>query len=58
MNAEKLTTELNKLLYDNDYRQKMLKNYEKLREKLGGTGASERVAKLLFTYLQKDINPS
>lgn len=58
MNAEKLTTELNKLLYDNDYRQEMLNNYEKLREKLGGTGASERVANLLYTYLQKDINPS
>lgn len=58
MNAEKLTTELNKLLYDNDYRQEMLNNYEKLREKLGGNGASERVANLLYTYLQKDINPS
>jgi len=58
MNAEKLTTELNKLFYDNDYRQEMLNNYEKLREKLGGTGASERVAKLLYTYLQKDINLS
>ncbi|MFO7842358.1 MAG: lipid-A-disaccharide synthase [Bacteroidales bacterium] len=58
MNADKLETELNKLLYDNVYRQEMLDNYEKLRKKLGGTGASERVAKLLYHYLQKDVNRS
>jgi len=58
MNAEKLKTELNKILYDTNFRQKMLDNYKELRKKLGGTGASERVAKLLYTYLQKDINPS
>ncbi|MGM0503089.1 MAG: lipid-A-disaccharide synthase [Bacteroidota bacterium] len=58
MNAHKLETELNKLLYDNVYRQEMLDNYEKLRKKLGGTGASERVAKLLYHYLQKDVNRS
>ena len=58
MNADKLETELNKLLYDNVYRQEMLDNYEKLRKELGGTGASERVAKLLYNYLQKDVNLS
>src|SRR6056297_514777 len=57
MNADKLETELNKLLYDNVYRQEMLDNYEKLRKELGGTGASERVAKLLYNYLQEDVNP-
>ncbi|HSH51693.1 MAG TPA: hypothetical protein VK982_08205, partial [Bacteroidales bacterium] len=58
MNADRLETELNKILYNNDFRQKMLGNYKELREKLGGTGASERVAKLLYTYLQKEISPS
>ncbi|MEE4198107.1 MAG: lipid-A-disaccharide synthase [Bacteroidales bacterium] len=52
MNPQTLEDELNKILYQNDYRQTMLENYERLREKLGGTGASERVAKLLYNYLQ------
>jgi len=57
MNAEKLETELNKILYDKAFRQQMLNNYEGLRKKLGGTGASERVAQLLYNYLQEDVNP-
>lgn len=56
MNPKTLKLELNKILFDNNYRQKMLDNYEELRKKLGGTGASERVAQLLYDYLQKDFN--
>ncbi|MFP4025271.1 MAG: lipid-A-disaccharide synthase [Thiohalospira sp.] len=54
MNPQTLKFELNKILFDNDYRQKMLDNYELLRKKLGGTGASERVAQLLYDYLKND----
>ncbi len=54
MNPKTLKSELNKILFDNNYRQKMLDNYEELCKKLGGTGASERVAQLLYHYLQKD----
>ncbi len=57
MNPQMIKTELNKILFDIDYRQAMLDNYKKLRIKLGDTGASERVAKLLYNYLQTDVNP-
>ena len=57
MNAEKLETELNKILYNKVFRQQMLDNYDYLRKKLGGTDASERVAQLLYNYLQEDVNP-
>ncbi|HAF30754.1 MAG TPA: lipid-A-disaccharide synthase [Bacteroidales bacterium] len=53
MNPKMIKKELNKILFDMDYRSNMLENYNKLRNVLGGTGASERVAKLVFDYLQK-----
>ncbi|MCD4832827.1 MAG: lipid-A-disaccharide synthase [Bacteroidales bacterium] len=52
MNPEKVKEELDKILFDDDYRYKMLDEYKQLREVLGGTGASERVAKLIYDYLQ------
>ena len=44
LNTRNLKTELNKLL-NPDYREKLLNNYEALREKLGNEGASERTAR-------------
>lgn len=53
MNSGFVKEELDKILFDSANRNKMLDNYQKLRDLLGGTGASERVAKLIFDYLQK-----
>jgi len=46
-----LKTELNKLL-DSDYREKLFKDYQALREKLGNEGASERTAQAIYDSLQ------
>jgi len=51
LNTRNLKTELNKLL-NPDYREKLLINYEALREKLGNEGASDRTARPLFSSLQ------
>lgn len=52
MNPRRVKEELDKVLFDTSNRERMLNNYQKLREVLGGTGASERVAKLIFDYLK------
>ncbi len=52
LNITNLTTELNKILYDNTYIEGMTDNYQKLKNKLGGQGASGRTAKLIMEYLQ------
>ena len=46
-----LKAELNKLL-DSDYREKLFKDYQSLREKLGNQGASERTAQAIYDSLQ------
>jgi lipid-A-disaccharide synthase len=46
-----ITNELTKILNDAAYREQMLKKYDELREKCGGTGASKRVAELMVKYL-------
>ena len=46
LNTENLVTELQKIL-EGQKRDKMLKNYELLREKLGGKGASEHAAEII-----------
>ena len=51
LNTRNLKTELNKLL-NPDYREKLLNNYEALREKLGKEGASKRTAQAIYTSLQ------
>lgn len=53
MNPKMVKSELDKVLYEGESRTKMLANYQKLREVLGGTGASKRVAELMFGYLKK-----
>ncbi len=49
-NEKRLETELQKII-DDDSRQKMFSDYFDLEQKLGGKGASEKVAKLI-------VNPS
>ena len=51
LNTRNLKVELNKLL-NADYREKLLKDYEALREKLGNEGASERTAQAIYDSLQ------
>ena len=51
MTVEKLSAELNKLLFDDVYRNTMLNHFEELRQILGGKGASERTAKKIVKQL-------
>ena len=51
LNTRNLKAELNKLL-NADYREKLLKDYEALREKLGNEGASDRTAQAIYDSLQ------
>ena len=50
-NTERIKEELQKLL-EPDYRQKLLNNYDILEQKLGGTGASKKTAKLIVADLK------
>lgn len=43
--AERIQLELNKILKDSDYRNKMLNNYEELHKLIGSPGSSSRIAK-------------
>lgn len=52
MNSEMVKLELDKILYEGEERNLMIENYKQLREVMGSTGASERVAKLIYDYLQ------
>ena len=51
MNTENLHRELTKIL-DEEHRVELFKNYYELELKLGGKGASENTAKLIFASLQ------
>jgi lipid-A-disaccharide synthase len=53
MNPKLVKTELDKILFEGESRTKILNDYKELRDVLGGTGASERVANLIYNYLQK-----
>ena len=51
--APHLVTELRRILEDAPYRERMLSDYAEVREKLGGTGASEAVAEAMIGELRK-----
>ncbi len=51
MNPNLVKEELDKILFDEQNRNRMLNDYKNLCEVLGGTGASERVAQLIYNYL-------
>lgn len=51
-NTKRIKEELQKLL-EPDYRQKLLNNYDILEQKLGGTGASKKTAKLIVADLKQ-----
>lgn len=56
LNRENLAEELNNLINNHDYREKMLDNYRELRNKLGGSGASARAAESIYNFLNLRIN--
>ncbi|HEY1039524.1 MAG TPA: lipid-A-disaccharide synthase [Bacteroidia bacterium] len=51
LNEELLKQELQLLVTEGNYRNEMLENYKKLKQVLGGSGASERIAKKMYSYL-------
>jgi lipid-A-disaccharide synthase len=51
MSVDKMTAELKKITEDESARTKMLENYKRLYGKLGGVGASHKVASLIVEYL-------
>ncbi|OYU82353.1 MAG: lipid-A-disaccharide synthase [Flavobacterium sp. BFFFF1] len=53
-NAKNLRREMKKLL-DGNYRTRLLKQYDILEEKLGGTGASAKTAELIVNFVRKSI---
>lgn len=52
-NADALTAEVRRLIEDRPYRQAMLDGYTQIRESLGGSGASRRVAAAMISELRK-----
>jgi lipid-A-disaccharide synthase len=51
---EHLKTELSKLLNNSTYRNEMIQNFKELKEMLGGKGASEKTAREIYDFLQKE----
>lgn len=49
--ASKIKKEMNSILYDDEYKQKMLDNYTELKNKVGTSGVSKRTATLMYQYL-------
>lgn len=52
MNVERLNEELSKILNEGEAREKMLSDYKELKVKLGGGGASQRVAESIVNDLK------
>ncbi len=55
-NTATLRQELNKLLYDENYRKRMLSGMRDLRLRLGEQGASKRAAEKIFGYIRDETN--
>lgn len=49
---KKIKSELAQILYDEDYREQMLKEYNSLAEQVGGPGTSERTARHMVNFLK------
>jgi len=52
MTFKNVKTEMEKLLYDENYREKILKGYQQLKEILGETGSSKRAAQKMVELLK------
>ena len=53
MTVEQARAELERILYDKDYRQRMLDGYEYMAARLGDAGAPKRAAKKMVRLLRK-----
>jgi lipid-A-disaccharide synthase len=53
LNKENLISELKKILFDREKTGVIKKDYQELKVKLGGGGASQKTAKLMMEYLQR-----
>ena len=53
MTVEQVRAELERILYDKDYRQRMLDGYEYMAERLGDAGAPKRTAQEMVRLLRK-----
>ncbi len=51
--ARNIRSELDRLLSDSSYRQKMLENFHVLKQKMGEPGTSARVSKSMYDYLNQ-----
>ncbi len=51
---EKITDELSKILYDEQYRYQMLENYKELQNIIGSSGASRRTAEIIYNDFKKE----
>lgn len=54
--VKNIAEELKKILYDDNYRNTMIEEYNRIKTILGQPGASERTAKKIVTLLQVDKN--
>ena len=54
LNEKNLLTELSRIIYDEDVRQKMTADYEEIIERLGKPGTSDRFAKLMIEDIERD----
>jgi lipid-A-disaccharide synthase len=52
MNPQNLKEELEKLLFDDSVRNRMLADYDELRQIMGGPGSSQKTARLMWQSLQ------
>lgn len=52
LNEKNIEDELNAILFDDSYRKNMLADFDLLRDKLGGTGASNRFAKEIVSSIK------
>ena len=53
-NADSVTGEVQRLIEDREYREKMISDYSDIRNALGGKGASEAVAKAMIETLNNN----
>ena len=52
MTSENISKELNELLNNTNYRNRIIDDYKELKTKLGGVGASKRIATAIYNHLK------
>lgn len=53
LTVKNLKKQLDLLLFNRELRKNMIKDYRKIKKKLGGAGASEKTASLIFSMMSK-----